>query len=266
VGLNADFDLRDEVVVITGASRGLGAGMASWLAAHGARLGVCARQMPAVSDGHGDRVVAASVDVRDPDAVGTFADSVLDRLGPPTLWVNNAGVLEPIVKVRDLDYDSLFDHMAINVGGVLNGTRAFLRLLRASGTQGTLVNISSGAARAGRAGWAAYCAGKAAVDRITETVALEEGDHLRLALAVSPGVVDTDMQALIRSQSEDVQPDVEWFRERHREGELSSPAWVAENILKWHLGPEKPEAVVCRVPPEPARHQPSPGIPPFIED
>src|SRR5690554_6899820 len=115
------FDLSDQVVVITGASRGLGAGMAGWFAGHGARLGLCARQMPTISSEYRDRVVAASVDVSDAAAMNSFATSVVEGFGPPTLWINNAGVLEPIVKTRDLDFDSLMSHLAVNVGGVVNG-------------------------------------------------------------------------------------------------------------------------------------------------
>lgn len=253
-----DFDLSDEVVVVTGASRGLGAGMAEWFAARGARLGLCARRMPSVAPDFRDQVVAGSLDVTDFDAVRSFGDAVVERFGPPTLWINNAGVLEPVAKARSLDFDVLVAHLGINVGGVLNGQNAFLEVLEAAGTTGTLVNISSGAAREGRPGWAAYCAGKAAVDRITETVAKEEPALLRRALAVSPGLVDTDMQAIIRSQTEDIQPDVEWFREQHREGSMNSPGWVAEWICRWHRGIEEPDGVLCRVPPEPTdRREPA---------
>ena len=160
------------------------------------------------------------------------------------------------MKARDLEFDNLMEHLAVNVGGVLNGQNAFLGTLEEAGTRGTLVNISSGAAREGRPGWAAYCAGKAAVERITETVAQEEIDLLENALAVSPGLVDTDMQALIRTKGEDVQPNVEWFREQHRQGAMNSPAWVAQWIYKWHRGLETPQGIACRVPEEPAGERP----------
>lgn len=246
-----EFDLSSEVVVITGASRGLGAGMAEWFADRGARLGLCARRTPAIPAGGEGRAVAESIYVNDAEAMSMFADQVVGSLGVPTLWINNAGVLDPIAKVRDLSLDDLIGSLEVNVGGVLNGTQAYLRVLEAGGVRGSLVNISSGASSAGRAGWAAYCAGKAAVDRITETVALEESDRLGMVLAVAPGLVDTDMQALIRSQSVDVQPDVEWFKERHRAGDMNPPAWVAETIAKWHLGEGTPETVVCSVPRQP---------------
>lgn len=236
--------------MVTGASRGLGAGMAEWFAARGASLGLCARGAPV--EPAAPRVVRAEgVDVADAGAVEAFAAAVTAELGPPDLWVNNAGVLEPIVAQRDLDARDLADHLATNVGGVLNGTRSYLGALAQAGAVGALVNISSGAARAGRAGWTAYCASKAAVDRLTEAVAIEEPDRLRLALAVYPGLVDTGMQQLIRGQSPEVQPDVAWFQQRHDDGAMNDPGWVASHIARWVFGGEPPGSVICQVPDQP---------------
>ena len=114
-----------------------------------------------------------------------------------------------------------------------------------------LVNISSGAALRGRAGWAAYCAGKAAVDRITESVQLEEEDAGLRAHAVAPGVVDTDMQVQIRATPPDVFPDVEQFHDLKRRDAFSSPAFVADRLLDLAFEPaHRPDAVVLRLPPE----------------
>ena len=240
-----DLDLTDRVVVVTGASQGLGAGLAEWFAGRGARLGLCARRRPTAPAGA--RAVTRPVDVTDVAALGAFAADVHRELGLPDLWINNAGVLEPIVAQRHLAAEQLADHLAVNVGGVLNGTQAYLRLLDEGGGSGALVNISSGVSLAGRAGWTAYCAGKAAVDRLSEVVALEEPTRLPVVLSVAPGLVDTAMQALIRTQSPEVQYDVEFFRQRHEDGAMNEPAWVAEAIAGW-VWDEPPPTVVCRVP------------------
>lgn len=247
----AELDLSERVIVVTGASRGLGAGMADWFAARGARLGLCARTRPPTppsADGNGAEVVRAEVDMTDEAAVEAFADEVAARLGPADLWVNNAGVLAPIVRQRELTPAALSEHLAINVVGVLNGTRAYLHQLDRSDSTGALVNIGSGAATSGRAGWSAYCAAKAAVDRLSEALASEEKERLPIVLSVYPGLIETAMQELIRSQSADVQPDVEWFRTRHRDGAMNSPAWVAETIAGWVFGEKRPEAVIAQVP------------------
>jgi NAD(P)-dependent dehydrogenase (short-subunit alcohol dehydrogenase family) len=245
----AETDLSGRVVVVTGASRGLGAGMANWFAAQGAQVGTCARHEPTAPPG--TKSVTAAVDVTDFAAVQAFAATVSDQLGPPDLWVNNAGVLAPIVAQRHLTAEALAEHLAINVGGVLNGTRAFLGQLERAGTVGALVNIGSGAATAGRAGWSAYCAAKAAVDRLSEAVAIEEEARLPVVLSVYPGLIETAMQELIRSQSADVQPDVAWFRKRHEDGAMNDPAWVAEVVSGWVFGPDRPGRVICQVPDQP---------------
>ncbi|MCA9652879.1 MAG: SDR family NAD(P)-dependent oxidoreductase [Myxococcales bacterium] len=241
--------LHDRVVVVTGASRGLGAGMAERFRSLGMRVGVCARGASPLAGRSG--VVAQRLDVRDEAAMQGFAAAVAAELGPIDLWVNNAGVLEPIAFLRDLSGEALMEHLAINVGGVLAGSKAFVGHLHRTGRGGVLVNVSSGAAQRGYAGWTAYCAGKAAVDRLSECVQLEEAEHGLRAYAVAPGVVDTAMQTTIRGMSEERFPAVEKFRELKRNEAFNSPAFVADRIAALAFDPEaRPDSVVLRLPSE----------------
>ena len=98
---------------------------------------------------------------------------------------------------------------------------------------GVLVNISSGAATKPYEGWAAYCASKAAVDQLTGCVALEEARHGLRAYALSPGLVDTDMQAAIRASDERDFPEVERFRRFAADG----PVQLAGLGGRPHPGP-----------------------------
>lgn len=215
--------------------------MARAFAAAGAGVAACARTRPAVGD------VRTALDVADPGAVRSFLGEVVAELGPIDLWVSNAGLLEPIAPVRDVDPEAFRHVLDVNLMGALHCAQAYVAHRRPLGS-GCLVTISSGAARTGYAGWGAYCASKAGVDRLMECVALEE-PWLR-AHAVAPGIVDTDMQATIRAQSEDVFPLVERFRGYKDDGAFNRPEWVAGEVLDLAAGPRRDE-VVIRIPDEP---------------
>jgi NAD(P)-dependent dehydrogenase (short-subunit alcohol dehydrogenase family) len=230
------IDLSGRVAVITGASRGLGAGMAEVFAGRGLKLGLCSRTAPVLAAS--DDVVAETVDVVDGEAVDRFCAAVAGRFGAIDLWINNAGILEPIDQLRAIESAEFRRHLDVNVLGVFHGTRAFVRHLRSTARPGVLLNISSGAARAPYSGWSAYCAGKAAVDRMTEVVALEESEAgLLTAYSVAPGIINTDMQALIRQVSADRFPEVERFKQLVVDDAFSTAESVAEALLELAFDP-----------------------------
>ncbi len=236
------MSVADKTIVITGASRGLGAGLALAWSRQGARLGLCARREPASPGG---QTITAAVDVRDAESLERFAEQVEEVLGPIDLWINNAGVLEPIAPLRKIDAKDLETHLAINAVGVHNGSKAFVRSRRALGGGGVLLNVSSGAGRNPYEGWSAYCAGKAAVDRMTEVLALEERDAGIRAYSVAPGVINTDMQATIRRASVDDFPLVERFRELERIDGFATTDEVAAGLARLAFGePHHPEVLV----------------------
>lgn len=233
-------DLGGVVAVLTGASRGIGAHLARDFAGRGMRLGLCSRSAPVLAD-DGDRVVARRLDVTDADAVDRFAREVEERLGRIAVWINNAGVLIPMAPVRRADPAEWGRNLAVNAAGVFHGARAYiehLRRLGPAGRGGILVNISSGAARRPYAGWSAYSSSKAAVDMLTRCVAIEEADIGLRALAVAPGIVDTDMQELIRAASPDDFPEKHRFVRLAQEGKFSTPSFVAERLLELLFDPD----------------------------
>jgi NAD(P)-dependent dehydrogenase (short-subunit alcohol dehydrogenase family) len=223
--------------------------MAEDFASRGMRLGLCSRSAPALAPS--DDVLTQRVDVRDEKAVDEFALAVEERFGAIDLWINNAGVLDPIKPLRDLAVDEFRDHIDINLTGLFLCTRAYVHHLRRRGGEGVLINISSGASWHGYAGWTAYCAGKAAVDRVTECAQLEEEASGLRAYAVAPGVIDTDMQARIRECSADVFPEIERFKEMKRDDVFNTPGFVAEHLLGIAFDPSRrPEEVCVRLPDE----------------
>ncbi len=218
-----------QVAVVTGASRGLGAGLAAAFATEGLRLGLCARTVPQSPDQ--SESLCMSVDVSDAAMVDAFCTAVVERFGQIDLWINNAGVLEPIGRVVDDDPESLRAHVETNVLGAMYGSATFARHVGQRPGTGVLVNITSGAATTPYEGWAPYCASKAAVDMFTEVIAREERGHGLAAYALAPGHVDTDMQALIRATPPDVLPSVGRFQRVHDERRFNPPAHVARYIL-----------------------------------
>ncbi len=239
----------NKVAVITGASRGIGAGMATVFARHAMKLGICARRIPEMPVAPKVYCVAGAVDVTNAQAVQRFANGIAAHYGPIDLWVNNAGVLDPINLMRDIDPADFKRLLDINIMGVMHGSQTFVRHRHQHGGGGVLINMSSGAAQSGYPGWSAYCASKAAVERFSEAVAAEEAEYGLRVYAVAPGVVDTEMQATIRSTPSERFPFVERFHQIKANNQFNTEEFIAEHLLAYAFDPaRRPQTVVVRVP------------------
>lgn len=233
--------------LITGASRGLGAGIAREFAQLGYNLALCSRSDPELDPCHS--VITQRLDVRDGAALARFAERSVDQFGQIDLWVNNAGLLAPIKPLRDCDITQWWELMEVNVRALVQASQWFARHVRGRDGEGVLINISSGAAQHGYAGWTAYCASKAAVDLFSEALQLEERDAGLRVYSVAPGVIDTDMQNLIRSCDESDFPEVGKFHELKQSEAFNSTDFVARSLheLAWSA---RPREVVLRLPSE----------------
>lgn len=239
----ADLDLSGRVAFISGASRGIGAGLAERFLECGMRLVLCARGDSAIpADGN---VLARRLDVRDEAGLGGLVSEAETRFGGIDLWVNNAGVLDPIEPLRDVSAEAFREHVDINLTGVFVGSKCYVNHLRRTKRSGVLINMSSGAAWKAYQGWGAYCAGKAGVERLTEVLALEEKDAGLRAYSVAPGVVDTEMQEKIRATPEARFPDRPRFLDRKRNDAFNTPRYVADQLLAIAFDPERAEAEVA---------------------
>lgn len=240
------IDLKGKTVVITGASRGIGAGIARECLQRGMNVSVCARSKPEIDEV--PEVLAMAADVSDGAAVQALADASVARFGRLDLWINNAGVLEPIGPLRSCSSEDVQRHINVNIMGVFHGTKSFINHLRSRDGEGTLINISSGAATSAYEGWGAYCAGKAAVDRMTEVAQLEESESGLRAYSIAPGIIDTDMQALIRTCSAEQFPMVQKFHDLKRDKAFSPVDAVAKQLLDVAFDPaHRPEQVCSRL-------------------
>lgn len=233
-------------VIVTGASRGLGRAIATDLARRGATVVATARSAGALADlahdVHGVEVLAG--DIADEHTQRAVVDLALTAGGSIDAVVNNAAMLEPIARMADADPDGWARHLTVNVVAPISLTALAVPALREA--RGRVVNISSGAATRTMAGWGAYCTSKAALKMATEALAEEEPDIT--AVSVRPGVVDTEMQARIRSDARSVMgPEGhDRFLALHDEGKLLDPAVPGSAIaaLALHAPPSMSGAFV----------------------
>ena len=209
--------------IVTGGGTGIGRGIALALAAEGRRVlvvgrrggpleSVAAEAAPAIS------TLAADVATEQgrADVVAAVGESAVGCL------VHNAALLEPVGPLAEVTAEAWRTHMAVNLDAPLFLTQALLPRLAG----GRVLMISSGAAHRSIPGWGAYCTSKAALFMLGRVLADELGERQVAVGSLRPGVVDTPMQGLIRSQSPERFPQVEQFRALKSDGRLNDPEAV----------------------------------------
>lgn len=197
-------DLNNRTVFITGASRGIGAATAHEFARLGANVVLAARSTSdiekhaAAIQADGGKALAVACDVADNTQVELAVKAAENAFGSVTVLVNNAGIIDPIGRMDDLDPADWGKVIDINVKGVYHCARAVLPGMQVAGG-GTIVNISSGAATNAMEGWSHYCSSKAAVLMVTRCLHKEFADKGVRAVGLSPGTVATQMQVDIKA-------------------------------------------------------------------
>ena len=211
--------VNGKTVVITGASKGIGAATARVLAAQGANVVLAARSADALAQlAKETGGLAVPCDVADYAQV----EKLVEAAGDVDVLVNNAGLIDPIARIEDSDPAAWGTIVDVNLKGVYHGIRAVLPGMVARGT-GTIINISSGAATGALEGWSHYCATKAAVLSLTRCTDKEVRDQGVRVMGLSPGTVATDMQREIKASGVNPVSQLDW--EQH-----IPPEWVGQAI------------------------------------
>jgi NAD(P)-dependent dehydrogenase (short-subunit alcohol dehydrogenase family) len=229
--------LRNEHVVITGASRGIGAEIARALATQNARLTLLGRNLELMGNLAAELATAscvAFVDVTDRASVQKAFASAREQFGPVTILVNNAGQARSApLHVGD---DSLWNEMlAVNLGGVYQCIRCALPDMLQAG-RGRIVNIASTAGLTGYPYVTAYCAAKHGVIGLTRALAIELARKNITVNAVCPGYTDTDLSrdAIAAIQAKTGRPEAEVraiFTAHNPQGRMVAPEEVAQTVL-----------------------------------
>ncbi len=188
--------LSGKSALVTGGNRGIGLATVRALANAGATVHFTARSAANI---------AAAQRALGPIPATGHVVNMTDRLGMTTLLdqpfdilVNNAAVIGPIGRILDISVEDWALNIDTNLTAAFHATQLALRHMVANGG-GTIINISSGAAHRPQEGWSAYCAGKAGLAMLTRGVHMEYAAQGVRVFGFAPGVVDTDMQGVIRA-------------------------------------------------------------------
>jgi benzil reductase ((S)-benzoin forming) len=215
-----------DLTIVTGGSSGIGAELARQAAEDGHDVLVVSRR----SGPFGRHL---SADLSHPDGWDRLSSHLVDEIAAAdtVCLFHSAGTLTPIGFAGEVDQEAYRNNILLNAAAPPIIGDAFLRAVRLHPIPATLVMLTSGAARTAYPGWSGYCAGKAAVDHWTRAAGSEQAERSGAkVVAIAPGVVDTPMQAEIRSTDEHDFPSVDRFHQLHSDGDLGDPADVARRI------------------------------------
>jgi NAD(P)-dependent dehydrogenase (short-subunit alcohol dehydrogenase family) len=187
--------LKDKVAIVTGGARGIGEAIVRAYAAEGAHVIIAdveTAKADALAAELGGKALALRLDVRDKASIESMVGTVVAKLGGVDILVNNAGIFNmgPLSEITEEDFDRQF---GVNVRGLVFVSKAAAGRMIAQARGGKIINMSSQAGRRGEANVLVYCASKAAVISITQSMGLELIKYRINVNGIAPGVVDTPM-------------------------------------------------------------------------
>ena len=215
-----------KLAVVTGGSKGLGQALCEVYLKKGWQVWELSRS--------GQNDYSITCDFSDRDKAAAIVDDVLGDLSTESweevVLFNNVADLNPIGPLDTSDPQSWFRHIDINWASIVLCSGMFCKHFQTLDASKYIAHISSGAARRDISGWSLYCASKAAMERFSGVMALEQETQQNpiRSIIINPGVMNTHMQELIREQSSDVFRDVARFQQLHQEEQLANPQRIAQ--------------------------------------
>ncbi len=201
------FRLDGQLALITGASRGIGRGVALAMAEAGADVILAARASADLDEAAeqvrktGRTVHTANVDLGDSPAIGTWFDALVERVGRPGILVNAAGITRR-APAESLALQDWNDVIGVNLTASFLIAQAFAKHLIAAGEQGRIINIASLMTAAARKTTTAYTASKGGVGQLTKALAVDWADKGILVNAIAPGFIATSMTQPLKDNAE----------------------------------------------------------------
>jgi len=199
-----------KTILLTGCTRGLGLALMRYFVKAGHRVVACGRstdKVQAIQEELGSSHSISVVDVSDDAAVSAWAQRVVHEVGAPDILINNAAVIARNAPLWQVPVDEFDQVMDVNIKGTANVLRHFLPAMIAR-KRGMIVNFSSGWGRSTSPEVAAYCASKWAIEGLTQALAQELPAGL-FAVALNPGIIDTEMLQSCFGESSASYPDPE---------------------------------------------------------
>ncbi len=218
------------LAIITGGSKGLGLALCSQFRELDFRVLEFSRGAPHDFSVHVDLSLPEDSRARIASAIAAFDTEALSEL----VVINNAATLEPIGPTSKQLRPALLANLNTNFTAAILGLTEIIAKFQSAPCRKVVVNISSGAAQKGYAGWSLYCAAKAGMEGFIGALAVEQEAERYpfVPINIDPGVIDTEMQALIRSSTASDFPDVDRFVRHKALGGLAAPATVAKAVLR----------------------------------
>ena len=231
------------VIAITGGASGIGYATAERVIARGGRVAIidlrdgAAAEAARRLDAAGDKALGLTADVTDATAIAGALEAALERFGRFDGLVTCAGIRQSSARIAEMTLQTWEGILKVDLTGTFLTCQAAARILRRTGTAGSIVNVSSLSGHSPRLGQAAYCAAKAAVISLTKVLALELADIKARVNVVCPGTAITpfNSEALKREGEQGVQARIEGDTKQFRPGiplrRLAEAGDVAEPIV-----------------------------------